>query len=50
MHCRAYLAWANTYKRSLRQPGMESAKRRNPALAEHFAARTARAAAGGGTA
>jgi hypothetical protein len=47
---RTYLAWANTYARSLRQFGMESVKRPGPTLADHFAARTARAAAGGDTA
>ena len=47
---RTYLAWANTSARSLRQLGMEGVKRRGPTLADHFAARIARAAAGGDTA
>jgi hypothetical protein len=43
---RTYLAWANTYARSLRQLGMEGVKQRGPTLTEHFAARTAQSAEG----
>ena len=44
---RTYLAWANAYARSPRQLDMEGVKRRRPTLADHFAARTAQATAGG---